>query len=84
MTVIAFDTLKLAERLEAAGFSPAQAKAQTEILAEIVGGETARLVTKQDLELATSKLESNLVRWVVTVGILQMALIAGLTLKLAG
>jgi len=109
MTTIPFDTLKMMERLESAGFTNAQAKVQAEVLAEVIGKEnataTARYSSKQDVaqELSAIKasidtlgttlnskivqsaaeVKSELIRWVVSVGVLQMALIAGLVLKLA-
>lgn len=49
MTAIAFDTLKLARKLEAAGFPPRQAADTTQALAESLG-EVSGLATKQDLE----------------------------------
>ena len=50
MGMIAFDTLKLYERLRAAGVPEAQAKAQAEAFAEALGDMMAeRLATKQDL-----------------------------------
>lgn len=109
MTTIPFDTLKMMERLESAGFTNAQAKVQAEVLAEVIGKEnataTARYSSKQDVaqELSAIKasidtlgtnlnlkivqsaaeVKSELIRWVVSVGVLQMALIVGLVLKLA-
>jgi len=111
MAAIAFDTLKMAERLESAGMPAAQAKMQATVLAEVMNAEDASIVdrfsSKQDVavELAAikagiEKLDSKisqsaaeskalnsdtkaeLIRWVVSVGILQMALVAGLVLKL--
>lgn len=101
---IAFDTLKMVERFESAGFSVDQAKMTATVLAEVIGAEDARIAdrfsSKQDvtLELAGMRSDLNalrqemkainadtkaeLVRWVVGVGLLQMALIAGLVLKL--
>lgn len=102
---IAFDTLKMVERFESAGFSVDQAKMTATVLAEIISAEDAsiadRFASKQDvaMELAairaaieridskidksSAELRSELIRWVVSVGILQMALISGLVLKLA-
>lgn len=111
MAAIAFDTLKMAERLENAGMPAAQAKMQATVLAEVITAEDASIVdrfsSKQDVavELAAIKAgiekldskisqnaaefkalnsdtKSELIRWVVSVGILQMALVAGLVLKL--
>lgn len=82
---VLFDTLKMANRLEAAGFSQKQAKALVEAFAEVVGEESSRLAPKTDLEAAQLNMtaaitesKAELVRWVVGVGVLQMVLIAGL------
>lgn len=48
MTTLSFDTLKLARRLEGAGFSPKQAGDTAEALAESLR-ETSDLATRQDL-----------------------------------
>lgn len=48
MTTLSFDTLKLARRLEGAGFSSKQAGDTAEALAESLR-ETSDLATKQDL-----------------------------------
>lgn len=108
MTTIPFDTLKMMERLENAGFTNAQAKAQAEVLAEVIGKESAnvaeRYSSKQDvaqelsgikasieslgttlnlkIDRSAAEVKSELIRWVVSVGVLQMALIAALILKL--
>jgi len=37
MTSIPFDSLKMMERLESAGFTNAQARVQIEVLAEVIG-----------------------------------------------
>ncbi|MBC7860853.1 MAG: DUF1640 domain-containing protein [Burkholderiaceae bacterium] len=121
-TEIAFDTLKMVERFQSAGFSADQARMTTTILAEVIAAEDTRIAerfsNKQDVTLEligirsdihmlrqelrqesnTLRQESNtlrqemkamnadtkaeLVRWVVGVGLLQMALISGLVLKL--
>jgi len=46
MTAIVFDTLAYAEKLEAAGFTPQQAKGQAHALREIIDDQIA---TKEDL-----------------------------------
>jgi len=48
MNAVPFDTLKMAQRLEAAGFSAPQAAGAAEALAEALGG--AGLATKGDIE----------------------------------
>ena len=108
MTSIPFDTLKMMERLESAGFTNAQAKAQAEVLAEVIGKEKAhaaeRYASKHDvaqelvgikasidnlgatlnlkIDRSAAEVKSELIRWVISVGVLQMALIAALILKL--
>lgn len=111
MTAIPFDTLKMAERFEGAGFSTAQAKVQAAVLAEVIGAEDASiterfsaktdvaqelaairaLMEKMDskidtvdskISISSAETKAELIRWVVSVGILQMALVAGLVLKL--
>ena len=53
MTAIVFDTLAYAEKLEASGFTPEQAKGQAHARREIIDNQIA---TKQD----TAVLEANL------------------------
>ncbi len=53
MTAIVFGTLAYAEKLEASGFTPEQAKGQAHALREIIDNQIA---TKQD----TAVLEANL------------------------
>lgn len=109
MAAIAFDTLKMVERFESAGFSIDQAKMTATVLAEVIGAEDAsisdRFSSKQDvsqellaikasierldttlnakIDKSAAEMKGELIRWVVSVGLLQMALIAGLVLKLA-
>ena len=54
---VAFDTLKLADRLEAAGMPPQQAKGVAAALAETA---TANLVTREYLDLRLSESEARL------------------------
>jgi hypothetical protein len=54
---VAFDTLKLADRLEAAGMPPQQAKGVAAALAETA---TANLVTREYLDLRLGELEARL------------------------
>ena len=117
MAAIAFDTLKMAERLEGAGMPAAQARMQATVLAEVISAEDASIADRfsskqaaQELAAVKAKngkldskidqldskidrldskidknaaeVKSELIRWVVSVGILQMALVAGLVLKL--
>ena len=118
MATIGFDTLKMVERLESAGFTLPQARMQASVLAEVIGAEDASIVdrfsSKQDaaqdlaavraengkleskidkldskiaqsaaeLKVAIADTRSELIRWMVSVGILQMALVAALVIKL--
>ena len=70
---VAFDTLKLADRLEAAGMSPQQAKGVAAALAETA---TASLVTREYLDLRLGELraetkadlseaKAEILRWII-------------------
>ena len=65
---IPFDTLKVVEQLENAGYSPQQAKAQASVLVDVLSEEAERVAdkfaTKSDStqELANVKLEINNLR----------------------
>lgn len=89
MTTLSFDTLKLARRLETAGFSTKQAGDTAEALAESLR-ETSDLATKQDLELLRSDLaevkadlRSELYRalWLQAAGIVGVLSAVGALLK---
>jgi Protein of unknown function (DUF1640) len=60
MTTIAFDTLKLARKLEAAGFPQKQAADTTAALAESLG-EVSGLATKADLAELRTELKADMV-----------------------
>jgi hypothetical protein len=69
MTTLVFDRLKLARKLEAAGFPPKQAADTAEALAESLG-EIKGLATKEDiagLRGEMQALELRLVRWLLGV-----------------
>jgi hypothetical protein len=73
MTTVPFDTLKLADRLQASGFTPEQARGAASALAEAVGG--ADLVTKADLRELEQRLTIRLGSMlVIAVGILLAAI----------
>jgi hypothetical protein len=55
MGTITFDTLKYAERLEAAGVPPQQAKAEAQALAEVL--TSSDVATARDIERLESKIE---------------------------
>ncbi|MEO5347105.1 MAG: CCDC90 family protein [Magnetococcus sp. YQC-9] len=69
MTAITFDTLSSVKRLKEAGFTDAQAEAQTRIIAELVED---RLATKQDLKELELRIAAELapMKWgiAITVG----------------
>lgn len=84
MAAIAFDTLKLARRLESAGFPPKQAADTAEALADALA-EIADLATKADLlalkvelkaELAEQKAE--ILKWMFGALAVQTGLIVTL------
>jgi hypothetical protein len=54
MTTVPFDTLKLARKLEAAGFQPKQAADTSEALAEVLSEEVA---TKADIAAVRHDIE---------------------------
>ncbi|MDR1709561.1 MAG: CCDC90 family protein, partial [Candidatus Accumulibacter sp.] len=94
MTAITLDTLQLAQRLKKAGINETQAEAIVETFRDVQA--SADVATKQDLSVLKAELEARivetqaeiantkaeLVRWVVSVGVLQTALIAALLMKL--
>lgn len=55
-TIAAFDTLNYSKKLVKAGFSPAQAEAQIQMLSEL----TTQLATKQDLKLLKQELKQEM------------------------
>jgi hypothetical protein len=59
MNAVPFDTLKLADRLQAGGFTQEQARAAASALAEAAAG--ADIATKQDLLLTREPLARDLV-----------------------
>lgn len=60
MNPIAFDTLKYANRLKQAGFSPEQAEALTGALAEALDAHQVKLSTKVDIVSVSSTLMSDI------------------------
>jgi hypothetical protein len=69
MSAVAFDALKLATKLEKAGFSPEQAKGASVTLAESLDGSS--LATKSDIKESVAELKVDIVRWLI---ITQLAL----------
>ena len=60
MTAVPFDTLKLADRLEAGGFTAEQARTFAGALADAVSG--SEIATKQDLANLTTKADLQAVK----------------------
>ncbi|MBL8698303.1 MAG: hypothetical protein JNK67_08020 [Alphaproteobacteria bacterium] len=95
MSRTAFDTLKLARRLQAIGLPPAQADGFAEVFSEVM---VTDLATKTDLtelrsefrlecekirtEIAASR--SEILRWIVPLILAQMALTVGVLLRMRG
>lgn len=90
---IIFDNHKYAMRLTEAGMSPALADIHVEMTADIMRALQAldsRLqraddklaIFKSELEVKIADTRSDIVKWVVSVGILQSSLIAALLLRL--
>lgn len=82
MTAIVFGTLAYAEKLEASGFTPEQAKGQAHALREIIDNQIA---TKQDTAVLeanlTTKLaetKAHLIKWYIGTMFAMTALIVGL------
>jgi hypothetical protein len=80
MAAITFDTHQFIRTLKDAGIPENQAEAISDAFKEAQG--QLNLVTKPDLEIAVKTLEVNLTRWIISAGVLQTALIAGLLIKL--
>ena len=60
MSVVPFDTLKLAGRLEGGGFTAEQARTAASALAEAMTG--AELATKSDLDVLKNDLKNDIVQ----------------------
>lgn len=84
------DTLKIAKRLEAAGFTDAQAETVADVLRETREADWAQIATKADLaSLATkadladlkaelAEMKADILKWVVTLLLGQASLVAAL------
>jgi len=73
MSAVPFDTLKLADRLQAGGFSPEQSRTAASALAEAMAG--AELATKADLRDLEQRLTIRLGGMlVVAVGVILAAI----------
>jgi hypothetical protein len=71
---IAFDTLKLAERLEAAGMPPQQACDTAAALADTIGES---VVTREYLDLRFAETKADLMKWMFGATGLQIVAILG-------
>ena len=100
MNTLTFDTHEFVKKLKGAGFSEEQAEVITDLQKTTVTHTLAQarhdyelddIATKRDLKELEFKLQKELaetkadmIRWVVGVGLLQITIITGLMLKLAG
>jgi hypothetical protein len=97
MTEMLFDTQKVVDRLVEAGVPLAQARAHAAVLVDVIGSVDGHVVDRyatkdvvaravDKFEASVAKLRTDLMKWVLTVvltvGILQTALITALILKL--
>ncbi|MDR0577541.1 MAG: CCDC90 family protein [Candidatus Accumulibacter sp.] len=87
MTTLTFDTLQVVQRLKKAGLDESQAEAIAETFRDVQ--TSADVATRQDVSIAEARLEARisetkaeLVKWVISVGVLQTALIAALLIRL--
>ncbi len=90
MSAITFDTLAYVKTLRDVGVDEKQAEAQAATLAAVLKSGVTDLATKQDIDLLraelkrdVAELKTELIRWVVGVGILQTTLIVGILARLA-
>jgi len=85
VTAIAFDTLKLAKRLEAAGFAPAQAGATAEALADSLRESLGNaLVSRDFLDARLAELKTGLSDRIAAGGNALSARMAAMEIALAG
>ena len=89
MASITFDTLQFVQRLKKAGMPENEAEAIAEAVRDVQ--EKNDVATSRDVAMTEAKLEvkiaetkSDLIKWVVGIGVLQTSLIAALMLKLTG
>lgn len=82
MSTITFDTLKFVEKLEKAGISREQAKAEAEALAEVLDSGTQELVTKNDMLIALGDLRADIMKWVIGSALAQVGLLVAILLRM--
>jgi hypothetical protein len=94
MMTLTFDTLQFVQRLKKAGINETEAEAIAEAVRD--SQENANMATKQDITALRKEIEvvkagreakiaetkADLIRWVVSVGVLQTAIIAALLMRL--
>jgi hypothetical protein len=77
MSSVAFDTLKLAQRLEAAGFPPKQAQDMASAISDTI---IDTVVTREYLDLRLAELKAEILKWMFgVVGLQTLAILGGLT-----
>lgn len=74
MSSVAFDTLKLAQRLEAAGFPAKQAQDMASAISETI---IDTVVTREYLDLRLAELKAEILKWMFGVVDLQTLAILG-------
>jgi len=75
MSSVAFDTLKLAQRLEAAGFPPKQAQDMASAISETI---IDTVVTREYLDLRLAELKAEILKWMFgVVGLQTIAILGG-------
>ena len=84
MASVAFDTLKLSQRLEAAGFPPKQAQDMASAISDAI---IDTVVTREYLDLRIAELKAEMLKWMFgAVGLQILAMLGGVAalLKLVG
>jgi VIT1/CCC1 family predicted Fe2+/Mn2+ transporter len=77
MSPVAFDTLKLAQRFEAAGAPLKQAQDMAAAISDTIG-ET--VVTREYLDLRLAELKADLLKWMVgAIGLQTLAILGAIT-----
>jgi hypothetical protein len=65
MTTVPFDTLKLADRLQAGGFTAEQARAASDALAQALGDGVTADVKSVRADVAALKTDMTVVKWML-------------------
>lgn len=84
MASVAFDTLKLAQRLEAAGFPSKQAQDMASAISDAI---IDTVVTREYLDLRLAELKADVMKWMFgAVGLQTLAMLGGVAalLRLLG